>query len=68
MSVASAPNDVHVQLSNLLGLNFHQVTCKKVSRIKGCNFSRIFYRDFAHSSFEIDNAALDDLEQLINAK
>ena len=68
VSVASAPNDVHVQLSNLLGLNFHQVTCKKVSRIKGWNFSRIFYRDFAHSSFEIDNAALDDLEQLINAK
>lgn len=66
LSTASAPNDVHLQLSQLLDINFHRVICPTLSEKDYQIFSRILYRDYAHSSFVINDAALNELKKILN--
>lgn len=66
VSAAAAPNDVHLQLSKLLGINFQRIVCQTTSELVRQNYSRIFYRDYAHSSFVIDDTSIEELRKMIN--
>jgi hypothetical protein len=61
ISRASAPNDVHLQISYLLGLDFNRVMCDLSEVKRERFFSGIFFRDFTHSDFRIDQDMLANL-------
>lgn len=61
VSRASTTNDVHLQIAELLGLEFSRVVCD-LAEVKFEKFySAIFFRDFVHSDFEINEITLADL-------
>jgi capsular polysaccharide biosynthesis protein len=61
VSRASVTNDVHLQIAQLLGLEFSRVVCD-LTEVKFEKFySGIRFRDFVHSDFKIDENVLADL-------
>jgi capsular polysaccharide biosynthesis protein len=63
VSRASVTNDVHLQISRLLGLEFTRLICD-LAEVKFEKFySYIFFRDFVHSDFKISEEVLVNLSR-----
>jgi hypothetical protein len=61
VSRASFTNDVHLQIARLIGLEFSRVVCE-LNEVKLDKFyNGIFFRDFVHSDFEVNEITLSDL-------